>query len=79
MKDLNDIRVFLSVAELGSFAAAARTLAMTAPSVTRAVGALETRLGVQLFEHVDGDFFAVLGLDLLPVLAELRRQDVLAK
>ncbi len=49
MKDLNDIRVFLSVAELGSFAAAARTLAMTAPSVTRAVGALEARLGVQLF------------------------------
>ncbi|AJY46797.1 LysR family transcriptional regulator [Martelella endophytica] len=49
MKDLNDIRVFLNVAELGSFAAAARILSMTAPSVTRAVGALEERLGVQLF------------------------------
>ncbi|MGV0878136.1 LysR family transcriptional regulator [Martelella sp. FLE1502] len=49
MKDLNDIRVFLSVAELGSFAAASRALSMTAPSVTRAVGALEERLGVQLF------------------------------
>ncbi|WP_180901620.1 LysR family transcriptional regulator [Martelella soudanensis] len=49
MKALNDIRVFLSVAELGSFAAASRALAMTAPSVTRAVGALEERLGVQLF------------------------------
>ena len=49
MKDLNDIRVFLNVAELGSFAAAARVLSMTAPSVTRAVGALEERLGVQLF------------------------------
>jgi septum formation protein len=36
-------------------------------------------LGVQLFEHVDGAFFAVLGLDLLPVLSELRRQGVLAK
>lgn len=36
-------------------------------------------LGAQLFEHVDGNFFAVLGLDLLPVLAELRRQGVLAK
>ena len=49
MKDLSDIRVFLSVAALGSFAAAARALAMTPPSVTRAVGALEERLGVQLF------------------------------
>lgn len=49
MKDLNDIRVFLNVAELGSFAAAARVLSMTAPSVTRAVSALEERLGVQLF------------------------------
>jgi len=36
-------------------------------------------LGVQLFEHVDGSFFAVLGLDLLPVLAELRRCGLLAK
>ncbi|AQZ52218.1 LysR family transcriptional regulator [Martelella mediterranea] len=49
MKDLNDIRVFLNVAELGSFAAAARVLSMTAPSVTRAISALEERLGVQLF------------------------------
>ncbi|WP_176084539.1 LysR family transcriptional regulator [Martelella sp. HB161492] len=49
MKDLNDIRVFLAVAAHGAFAAAARELSMTAPSVTRAVSALEGRLGVQLF------------------------------
>lgn len=36
-------------------------------------------LGVQLFEHVEGSFFAVLGLDLLPVLAELRRRSALAR
>lgn len=48
--------------------------------LTKGVGAyaFEGR-GVQLFEHVDGDFFAVLGLDLLPVLAELRRLGMLAK
>ncbi|PYE90472.1 LysR family transcriptional regulator [Phyllobacterium leguminum] len=48
MNDLNDIRVFLTVAKQGSFVAAARQLSMTAPTVTRAVGGLEERLGVQL-------------------------------
>lgn len=48
MSDLQDIRAFLAVAEFHSFVAAARHLSMTAPSVTRAVGALEERLGVQL-------------------------------
>lgn len=48
MNDLNDIRVFLTVAKQRSFVAAARQLSMTAPTVTRAIGALEERLGVQL-------------------------------
>ena len=48
MGELEAIRVFLAVAEQRSFAAAARQLAMTPASVTRAVAALEERLGVQL-------------------------------
>ncbi|WP_429818141.1 LysR family transcriptional regulator [Ensifer sp. B1-9] len=48
MSDLSDIRVFLAVAKQRSFTAAARQLSMTAPSVTRAVSALEDDLGVQL-------------------------------
>jgi DNA-binding transcriptional LysR family regulator len=48
MSDLNNIRVFLAVAEERSFVAAARRLSMTAPTVTRAVSTLEDELGVQL-------------------------------
>ena len=48
MSEFNDIRVFLAVAEQRSFVAAARQLSMTAPTVTRAINALEERLGVQL-------------------------------
>jgi septum formation protein len=34
--------------------------------------------GAQLFEQVEGDAFTVLGLPLLPVLAALRREGILA-
>ena len=48
MGELESIRVFLAVAELGSFAGAARQLGLTPASVTRTIAALEERLGVQL-------------------------------
>jgi len=31
------------------------------------------REGIQLFDHVDGDYFAILGLPVLPLLAWLRQ------
>jgi DNA-binding transcriptional LysR family regulator len=48
MSEVEELKVFLAVATQRSFVAAARVLMMTPPSVTRAVGALEDRLGVQL-------------------------------
>jgi len=48
--------------------------------LTSTVGAYAFEgLGAQLFERVEGDFYAILGLPLLPLLAFLREQGVLAE
>jgi len=51
MDRLQTMRVFAAVAEEGGFAAAARRLRLSAPSVTRAVAALEARLGARLLHR----------------------------
>jgi len=48
-------------------------------AATASVGAYQIEgLGMQLFERVDGDYFTVLGLPLLPALDFLRRYGYLA-
>jgi DNA-binding transcriptional LysR family regulator len=42
-------QIFIQVADLGSFAAAARASGQSAPGVTRAIASLEDRLGTRLF------------------------------
>jgi septum formation protein len=36
-------------------------------------------LGIQLFERIEGDYFAILGLPLVPLLGELRARGFLAE
>jgi septum formation protein len=48
--------------------------------ILRSVGAYQLEgLGAQLFERVRGDFFTILGLPLLPVLAILREHEVVPR
>jgi septum formation protein len=48
-------------------------------AVTSSVGAYQLEgLGIHLFERIDGDHFTILGLPLLPLLAFLRRERLLA-
>jgi septum formation protein len=49
-------------------------------AATASVGGYQMEgLGVQLFEHVDGDYFTILGLPLMQVLEFLRRLGCLAQ
>jgi DNA-binding transcriptional LysR family regulator len=49
MDRIEEMTVFVAVAELGGFAAAARKLNRSAATVTRAVAALEAQVGTELF------------------------------
>jgi septum formation protein len=49
-------------------------------AVLSAVGAYQLEgLGAQMFKQIDGDFFTILGLPLLPVLDILREQNQLPR
>jgi septum formation protein len=55
-----------------------RYLAAAGEEVLNSVGAYQIEsFGIQLFEKIDGDYFTILGLPLLPLLAALRREGVI--
>jgi len=56
-----------------------RYLARVGEAATKSVGAYQIEgLGIQLFEAIEGDIFAIQGLPLLPLLAFLRGEGLIA-
>jgi septum formation protein len=53
-------------------------LAAAGDEVLSSVGAYQIEsIGIQLFEKIDGDYFVILGLPLIPLLDALRREGVI--
>ena len=50
-----------------------RHLAVAGETVLSSVGAYQIEgLGIQLFEKIEGDYFSIIGLPVLPLLSKLR-------
>ncbi len=54
--DWNDLRFFLAVARAGTLSAAGRDLGVSQPTVSRRLAAMEVRLSVRLFDHIDNRY-----------------------
>ena len=76
--ELNNLKAFLAVADQGSFSAAAETLHLTQPAVSKRIASLEQVLGKPLFDRIARNIHLTeAGAALLPVArsicAELER------
>lgn len=66
------LRVFLTVADIGSFTRAGRELGLSQSAISRQIGALEAALGVSLFNrHARGLVLTEQGEDLLGTVREM--------
>ena len=55
-------------------------LAAEGDALTASVGAYRLEgMGVQLFDRIEGDYFSILGLPLLPLVGFLRQHGALAE
>ncbi len=76
----DDYRYFLITVEEGSFAAAARKLNVSQPTVSRRVTHLEERLGISLFERLpDGQRLSTEGHTILEAVGALHAKSLEAR
>ena len=75
MKDWDDYRFFLAVAETGSVSAAARVIGASQPTVSRRIAELEKRTNVRLFHHTpSGYILTELGEEILERVQSIARE-----
>lgn len=77
--DWNQLRVFSTVAEVGSFTGAGKVLNLSQSAVSRQIGALEAVLGVMLFRrHASGIVLTEPGAELQEAVQDMSSRLVLA-
>jgi DNA-binding transcriptional LysR family regulator len=80
MLDWDDLQFFLAVARHGTLSAAARTLAVTQPTVGRRIAAFEARLGAQLFVRASAGWtLSAVGRSVLAHAERMQEQALLAE
>lgn len=83
MDRIQMLEVFVAVADTGSFSGAGRVTGLSAPSITRGINELETRLGARLFTRTTRvvrltDIGQTYVQEVRGILADLRAADDLA-
>lgn len=77
--DWNQLRVFATVAEVGSFTGAGKVLNLSQSAVSRQIGALEGSLGVMLFRrHASGIMLTEPGIELQAAVQDMSSRLALA-
>ncbi len=77
--DWNQLRVFATVAEVGSFTGAGKTLGLSQSAVSRQISTLESDLGVMLFRrHASGIVLTEPGLELQQAVSDMSSRLALA-
>ncbi len=77
--DWNQLKVFATVADVGSFTGAGKVLNLSQSAVSRQIGALETALGVMLFRrHASGIMLTEPGTELQAAVQDMSSRLALA-
>ena len=77
--DWNQLRVFATVAEVGSFTGAGKVLGLSQSAVSRQISTLESDLGVMLFRrHASGIVLTEPGVELQQAVADMSSRLALA-